>query len=362
MSHVCRWVLVFSLVPAAAAAADPVRWRGDYSAARKEAADGGLPLCLYISSEQCVYCRKMEGGPLTDPAVTGLLGGGQFVPVKLDGNKDAVVARALRVQVYPTTVLAGPDGTIHAVLQGFVSADQLRDALKKAQVASADDVKLARELADATAAAKAGDYAKALAVAQRVALVGKGKPAEPKATEIIEDIEKSAADRLSASRDDAALAGVVRVFPGTRAAARAEASLTAAGKAIDVVPPRAILAAARKLADRGEYAEALDLLGFLARGPENVPETAAAGELAKAIKTDPAKLTTAAKQATEKAAALQITLSEAYVAQGRSGDAAACLDEVLKLCPTGPKAEYAAATLRKLRGDTVAVPAVRTRD
>lgn len=361
-------VLLFA-IPFTGRAADPVRWRSDYNAARKEAADSGRPICLQISSDNCIYCRKMEASTLIDPGVTGLLGG-QYIPVKIDGTREQGLIKALRIQMYPTTVLAGADGSIHAVLQGYVTAEEFRGQLKKAADASAADEKLYREVADATTASKLGDYAKAIATAQRVVLIGKGRPAEGKANELIEDIEKTAADKLASTaalKDvspadmQAAVAGVIRTFPGTRAASRAEAQLAAAGGVGPAgIPRRAILTAARQLAEKGEYAEAMDLLGFLSRGPAVEPETAAAGELLKTLAADPEKLAVAARQAAEKAAAFQLALSETWAAKGNPTAATACLEQVLKLCPTGPKAEAAQAQLTKLRGGGVsAVPVNR---
>ena len=58
-------------LPSAASAADPVVWRNDYNSARKEASEKGLSLCVVIGTDNCFYCRKLEGGPLKDPAVAG---------------------------------------------------------------------------------------------------------------------------------------------------------------------------------------------------------------------------------------------------------------------------------------------------
>jgi len=131
---VARWVLVAAaLAPVGtAAAADPagVRWRTDYTAARKEAQEKGLPMLLDIGTEDCYYCRKLDGTTFRDPGIVATLGT-QFVPIRLDGNREAGLAKALNVQVYPTLVLAGPDGKIHTVLQGYQTADQLREHLKQ---------------------------------------------------------------------------------------------------------------------------------------------------------------------------------------------------------------------------------------
>lgn len=131
---VSRWVLlVAALAPAGVAAgADPdgIRWRTDYNAARKEAQEKGLPLLVDIGTEDCFYCRKLEGTTFRDPGIAAMLGT-QFIPLRIDGHRDAALVKALNVQLYPTIVLAGSDGKIHAVLQGYQTADQLREPMRQ---------------------------------------------------------------------------------------------------------------------------------------------------------------------------------------------------------------------------------------
>jgi thioredoxin-like negative regulator of GroEL len=128
-----RWVLVVAiLAPAgAAAAAEPeaIRWRTDYNAARAEAKEKGLPILLDLGTDHCTYCRKMDATTFQDPGIVAMLAT-QFIPLKIDGNRDTELVKALGVQMYPTVVLAGPDGKIHNSLQGYQTADQLREAMK----------------------------------------------------------------------------------------------------------------------------------------------------------------------------------------------------------------------------------------
>lgn len=116
-----------------AQAADPaaVQWRTDYNAARKEAQEKRLPLLLEIGTEDCTHCRRQDATTFRDPAVITLLNT-QFVPLRVDGNREEALVQALRVQVYPTTVLATADGKVLGFLQGYVSADQLRDHARRA--------------------------------------------------------------------------------------------------------------------------------------------------------------------------------------------------------------------------------------
>ena len=118
------------LVAASAPAADPVTWRTDYNAARKEAAEKGLPLFLVIGTDNCFYCRKLEAGPFRDSAIAAQLAR-NFIPLKVDANKEPNLSRALKVQVYPTMVLAGADGKIVAFIEGFLETERLEEQLKR---------------------------------------------------------------------------------------------------------------------------------------------------------------------------------------------------------------------------------------
>lgn len=110
-------------------AAEPVSWRSDYTAARKEASEAQKGVCLVISSENCIYCRKLEAGPLQDPVIMATLRE-HFVAIKVDAAREAELVRMLKVNLYPTTLLAGPDGTIHAVIKGYVAPDVFREHLR----------------------------------------------------------------------------------------------------------------------------------------------------------------------------------------------------------------------------------------
>jgi thioredoxin-related protein len=132
------------VLAAAGSAVDPsVVWQTDYAAAMKEAEKKKLPLLVVIGTDACTHCRRLEAETLQDEKVkTALLG--HFVTLKIDGNKEVALVSALRVQVYPTCVLAGPDGKIHGYLQGFQDVDEMRTALAKA---TAEVAKTAAELA-----------------------------------------------------------------------------------------------------------------------------------------------------------------------------------------------------------------------
>jgi thioredoxin-related protein len=129
---VSRRLLIFScLVWTSSAAAEEVRWRSDYLAARKDAASTGRVLVLNFGSENCMWCTRLESDTFRDKTVAGLMNR-HCVALKIDGQREAALADALRVQSYPTIVLAGPDGRIVGFQEGYVDAARFGELLRRA--------------------------------------------------------------------------------------------------------------------------------------------------------------------------------------------------------------------------------------
>lgn len=115
----------------AAFAADPVRWRSDYVAARKEAEETGKPLLIVVGTADCLYCVKMEASTFADPEAAKLIAD-RFIPLKLDAAAHPDFVRAMRITLYPTTVIAGPDAKVYAYLAGYLDAAGFRENAGKA--------------------------------------------------------------------------------------------------------------------------------------------------------------------------------------------------------------------------------------
>ena len=124
-------LLALALFAPTASADDPIVWRTDYAAARKEAAEKKRPLLILVCSADCVYCRKMEAGTFAHPDTVKLLGG-RFIPVKLDAARDAAFVRGMGITVFPTTVIAGHDGKVYAFLGGYLDGGPFRENANKA--------------------------------------------------------------------------------------------------------------------------------------------------------------------------------------------------------------------------------------
>lgn len=374
-----RPAVLFPLVTAAALglptnapAADPVVWRTDYNAARKEAVDKGLPLFVVVGTVDCFYCRKLEGGPFKDPAVSAQLAA-SFVVLKLDANKEPELARALKVQAYPTVVLAGADGKIHAFIEGYVEADRLAESMKRAVTASTTTDWAARDFEQASKALAAGEYPRAVSLLKGITREAGTKPVGVKAKQVLEEVEKLAAGRLARAKDLEqrgltqesldVLADATRTYAGTQAAADAATLMTGLAAKPEVQEKlrsraaRDLLASAREEFRTNKFYDCLQKCEQLAIAYADSPEAKEAAGLAADIKTNPERLAAACEQMNQRTASMYLTLAEAWAKKGQAAEAVACYEKVTKLCPNTRHADVALAAMTKLRANGNAVPA-----
>lgn len=282
-----------------ATAADPPTWRTDYATARKEAEKANLPLLVVVGTDQCMYCRKQETVTFADRQVSEFVAG-RFVPLKLDGNKEAELARALQVTVYPTTVIAGPDGKVYAYLAGYQAPDQFLELSKKA-----------------------------------VALMPPAEKPSPRAATV-------ASLTKPESKQTAAV----------KAAGPAEAPKGESGA-------KELLATVKALHTADRFAESLELADVLAAQYPGTPEADEAVNVAFAIKADPDKLTVAVEQQDERTVTRYVTLAEALVVKGRGREAIAVYEKAVRLAPHSRSADLARVKLQKLYAEYPIIRAER---
>lgn len=369
-------LLIVVWLPPAATAADPPVWRTDYNAARKEAADKGLPLCVVVGSENCFYCKKLEAGPLRDPAVATQLTT-NYIPLKIDATAEPALARALRVQFYPTIILAGPDGKIHAFIEGYVEVDRLHENLKRVATVCATADWAARDFEQAGRALGGGDYPRAVSLLRGICRDAGDKPVGMKAKQVLEEIERLAAGRLARGREleqrgliQEALdtyAEAVRTYAGTQAAADAAArmsGLAAVPEHRDQLRARAardLLAAAREDFRSSRFSDCLQKCEQLATAYPERAEAREAAALVADITGNPDRLAAVCEQMSQRTAGLYLTLADAWAKKGQIAEAIACLEKVSRLAPDSRQADLAQAQIRRLRAGTMATPAGLTK-
>ena len=350
-----------------ASAADPVKitWHTDYNAARKEATEKGLPLLLVVGTEECFYCRKLEANTFKDAGVAAQIAG-NFVALKVDANREPALAKALKVQVYPTMVLAGTDGKIHNFIEGYLEADRLSEHMKRAVAASATTDWMARDFNEASKAVGTGDYPRAVSLLKGLIREAGERPVGVKSKEVLEGVEKQAAGRLARAKDlelkgytpEAmdTLADLMKAYAGTQAAADAATAMAGLAEKPETREKqrtrqaRDVLALAKDDFRANRFYDCLQRCEQLSLAFTDRPESKEAVALAAEIKSNPDRLSLACEQMNDKTAAMYLALADSWSKKGQDKEASACLEKVMKLSPASRHAELAQVQLAKIQG------------
>jgi thioredoxin-like negative regulator of GroEL len=346
-------------------AAGEVQWRQDYNKARREATEKNRPLLLDIGTSNCIWCRKLEATTFRDVQIAAVLND-QFIPLKVDANREAALAEALKIESYPTLVLAAPDGKILGIYPGYVDAAKLGEILQKA-LASLDSPEwMNRDYQLAAKAIAGSDYSRAIALLKSITEDGKERAVQVKARQLLQDLEQQAADRLARAKqlDDRGqsaeavhtLSELLRLFAGTQATVEAGQLLTALAGKPEVKAQmrknraRELLAQAREDYRTQQYLGCLDRCELLSSSYADLPEGMEALQLAAEIKNNPEWLQKACDALADRLGGFYLALAEARIKKGDIKQAAQCLQQVVQQFPGTRQAETAQVRLSALQG------------
>jgi thioredoxin-related protein len=362
-------MLVLTLAPARASD-KPVQWRADYDAARKEAAEKARPLFLEFQTDECFHCRRLENGPFKDPAVVALLNE-RYIPLRVDAAKSPRLTEALRIQAYPTMIIAAADGKIIAFVEGYVEANQLVEHLQRSLAVQTPDW-MARDFQEASKAVGHADYAKAVPLLKAILEDGKDRPVQTKAKSVLDEIEQQAAGRLVRVRQlqdkgqhEAAMdlvAELISRYPGTQPAAEGAKMLTTLADRPEFKATQRgrraqdLLAQARDAFRAERYSAALELCEILETTYKELSEGRQGAALAAEIRSSPEKLAQAAEHLNERLAAMYATLGDSWLKKGEKEQAAACFEKSVRAAPASLVARDAQLKLTSLTTRAPTVP------
>src|SRR5262249_28156527 len=142
-----------------------------------------LPLAVDFGTENCLWCKKLDATTFRDPTIVSVLNG-QFIPLRVDAERDAPLAEALRISTYPTLVLAAPDGKILGTLEGYMEASRFHDHLQRALAAVNNPDWMNRDFQSASKAIAAADYTRAVALLKAITEDGMSRPVQIKARQL----------------------------------------------------------------------------------------------------------------------------------------------------------------------------------
>jgi thiol:disulfide interchange protein len=102
-------VVAIALVAKAMRADEIVPWRTDFAAASKEAQSSGKPVFAYFTATWCGPCQSLKHTTWADKNVEAALR--NYVPVKIDIDREPELARKYLVRAVPTFAVLGEDGS-----------------------------------------------------------------------------------------------------------------------------------------------------------------------------------------------------------------------------------------------------------
>ncbi|HEY1379376.1 MAG TPA: DUF255 domain-containing protein [Gemmataceae bacterium] len=364
-----RFRTVLSAVVLAACArsahGQSVQWRTDYNAARKEATEKGRPILLDFGTENCMWCKKLDMGTFRDPLVVKVLNE-SFVSLKVDADREATLTQILHISQYPTLVMAGPDGKIIGVLEGYQEAGPLAEQLQKVSEYYGTPDWMQRDYQEAARAIVGSEYGRAVGLLKNVTRDGKDRPVQVKARQILQDLEQQAAGRLARAKSlhdlgrsteaAEALTDLLRNYGGTHAANDGGALLTTLAARPEMRDQqrrqraRELLALARDDYRTQQYLGCLDRCETLAAAYSDLPEGVEAQQLAAEVKDNPDYLVRACDSLNARMGAMYLTLAETWVKKGQPAQALLCLEKVLQTAPGSRHAELAQVRLAQLQG------------
>ena len=122
-----------------------IHWHTDLDTARLTARATDRPLLIVFGADRCPHCRRLHATTLSHPQIVHYIGR-RFVPVRLDVDQDARVAKILGVKSLPTSIVLSPQADLLGRIVGYIEAHRYYSVLESSR-------QLGRRVAEAEAAA-----------------------------------------------------------------------------------------------------------------------------------------------------------------------------------------------------------------
>jgi thioredoxin-like negative regulator of GroEL len=363
----CLLATLACLVLPSLSAAQEVQWRRDYSSARREAEQKGLPLVLDFGFQGCIHCVRLEQTTFQDPTVVRLMNE-KFIPLKVDKDASPELTEQCKVTLFPTLVLAAPDGKILGRVEGYRDAPRFHEDLQRALASVTNPEWMQRDYRAASAAAEKGDYARAVGLLRTVLEDNKARPVQARAAKLLGDLEQQAAGRLASARRlndqgeavkaTEALTALVRDFAGTQTAREASELLGSLGKSPQLAArqraqrARELLAQAKEDRKLQQFLSCLDRCDLLVAKYGDLPEATEAVQIAAEIKDDPRWLKAVCDSLGDRLSGLLLAQADSWVRREQPEQAVQCLEQLIQRFPGSRQAEVAQNRLARLRGAT----------
>ena len=150
MNRIMRWSTFFILgfigvVPSSLALAElpfsrPVTssltfsrrivWHDDLDSGWQESKRTGRPMVIFITAARCQFCDAMKNATWHDHGIESRVGN-DFVAVRLSPERNAKELGRIHVDMYPTTIVALPQGKVIDHRKGFQPPELLHGLLNR---------------------------------------------------------------------------------------------------------------------------------------------------------------------------------------------------------------------------------------
>lgn len=134
------------------ARAEQIPWQTDIEAALREASQSGQPVLMQFTASWCSYCKRMEKGTWTDPALAERVSS-SFVTVLVDADEHKDLLNDLEIRGLPTVLVVSPKLEVIHRISGFQTAEAMMTHLDRAERQNASRTPQSRASRPSSAAA-----------------------------------------------------------------------------------------------------------------------------------------------------------------------------------------------------------------
>ena len=119
------------IAPAGTTGTSKLQWQQNLKGAQKLALQQNKPMLIVFGASWCTYCHKLERETLSDRRIVNFIEQ-EFIPVHLDFDKDAKIAKILEVERLPCTVILTPEADLLLRSEGFAVPKDFQATLSSA--------------------------------------------------------------------------------------------------------------------------------------------------------------------------------------------------------------------------------------
>lgn len=108
-----------------------IRWQTELKPAAAFARQNRRPMIITVTAPWCSYCRKMKNESFGDAGFIRSVNAAQYVSVQVDSDTNKELVSRMGIRSLPTTLIVSPDLRIVERLEGFRTAEQLSQSLRR---------------------------------------------------------------------------------------------------------------------------------------------------------------------------------------------------------------------------------------